>query len=89
MLKWFKHLPRIATFLTLKAKQSKEMFHVINTHYDDAGIMARAESSWLIRRYAHDYVQNVYKNNWEDPSAPVILLGDFSTSHPSHIMPIC
>lgn len=56
------------------------MFHVINTHYDDAGIMARAESSWLIRRYAHDYVQNVIKNNWEDPSAPVILLGDFSAS---------
>lgn len=56
------------------------MFHVINTHYDDAGIVARAESSWLIRRYAHDYVQNVYKNHWEDPSAPIILLGDFSES---------
>lgn len=54
------------------------MFHVINTHYDDAGIVARAESSWLIRRYAHDYVKNVYKKNWEDPSAPIILLGDFS-----------
>lgn len=51
---------------------------MINTHYDDAGIVARAESSWLIRRYAHDYVKNVYKNNWEDPSAPIILLGDFS-----------
>jgi len=56
------------------------MFHVINTHYDDAGIIARAESSWLIRRYAHDYTQNVYKNHWEDPSAPTILLGDFSES---------
>lgn len=59
------------------------MFHVINTHYDDAGIVARAESSWLIRRYAHEYTQKVYKNHWEDPSAPVILLGDFSMS-PSH-----
>lgn len=58
------------------------MFHVINTHYDDAGIMARAESSWLIRKYGHDYVQNVYRNKWEDPSAPTILLGDFSEWDP-------
>lgn len=56
------------------------MFHVVNTHYDDAGIIARAESSWLIRRYAHEYTQRVYKNHWEDPSAPTILLGDFSKS---------
>jgi endonuclease/exonuclease/phosphatase family metal-dependent hydrolase len=74
------HLPRIATFLTLRSKESKEMVHVINTHYDDAGIIARAESSWLIRRYAHEYTQNVYKNHWEDPFAPTILLGDFSQS---------
>jgi hypothetical protein len=57
------------------------MFHVINTHYDDAGIIARAESSWLIRRYAHDYVEKVNKDNAEDPYAPVILLGDFSMSN--------
>jgi endonuclease/exonuclease/phosphatase family metal-dependent hydrolase len=62
------------------------MFHVINTHYDDAGIVARAESSWLIRRYAHEYTQKVYKNHWEDPSAPVILLGDFSMSPPLSYM---
>jgi endonuclease/exonuclease/phosphatase family metal-dependent hydrolase len=83
-----KHLPRIATFLTLKSKQSKEMVHVINTHYDDAGIIARAESSWLIRRYAHDYIQNVYKNHWEDPYAPIILLGDFSMSPYTSLGPV-
>ena len=58
------------------------MFHVINTHYDHKGVVARAESSWLIRRYAHEYTQRVYKNHWEDPTAPTILLGDFSKSPP-------
>jgi endonuclease/exonuclease/phosphatase family metal-dependent hydrolase len=61
------------------------MIHVINTHYDHLGIIARAESSWLIRRYAHEYTQRVYKNHWEDPSAPVILFGDFSES-PSRLI---
>lgn len=63
------------------------MFHFINTHYDDAGIIARAESSWLIRRYAHDYVEKVNRDNAEDPSAPVILLGDFS-EYPCAIIPL-
>lgn len=54
--------------------------HVVNTHFDDAGKKARAESSLIIREQMKRWVEEV-----EDPhevphrrSGPVILIGDFS-----------
>lgn len=54
--------------------------HVVNTHFDDAGQRARAESSLVIREQVKRWVEMV-----EDPEdisrhgpGPVILIGDFS-----------
>jgi endonuclease/exonuclease/phosphatase family metal-dependent hydrolase len=45
---WDAALPRIATWATLRDKQSKSTVTVINTHFDHQGVQARKESANLI-----------------------------------------
>jgi hypothetical protein len=52
------------------------MLHVVNTHYDDMGLKARAESSLIIREYARQWVGD--KGLQGESDAPFILVGDFS-----------
>lgn len=71
---------RIATLLTLRAKVSGEMIHVVNTHYDHIGVRARAESSLLIRERVYQWVKKQEGAAFGRTSAAVILMGDFSAS---------
>jgi endonuclease/exonuclease/phosphatase family metal-dependent hydrolase len=66
--------------MTLRFRNNKQggLLHIVNTHYDDQGVKARAESSILIRKYA---------KSWSDEGAlqaeecaPFIVMGDFSES---------
>lgn len=45
---WDAALPRIATWVTLRDKQSKSTVTIINTHLDHQGVQARKESAHLI-----------------------------------------
>ena len=75
---------RIATLLTLRHVDSGELVHVVNTHYDDRGTRARAESSLMIREHAHRWVTAI---EGDDAPGPVILLGDFSEPVTIYIPP--
>jgi len=52
----------------------------VNTHYDDRGVKARAESSLIIRDHVKQWVERFEDPNGPDKAgpAPVILIGDFS-----------
>lgn len=55
----------------------KNTVHVVNTHYDDRGVNARAQSSLLIRQAIREFVtESESKGGAKD--GPVILFGDFS-----------
>jgi len=64
--------------LTLRFKDGTEggLLHVVNTHYDDQGLKARAESSLIIREYAHRWIE--HDEFRENSDAPFIVVGDFS-----------
>ena len=56
---------------------------MINTHYDDRGVKARAESSLMIREHAYQWVNMIEDEDKREKSvkgsfSAVILLGDFS-----------
>jgi hypothetical protein len=73
------NLTRIATFLSLEHRGSGDLVHVINTHYDDMGVRARAESSLLIREYTHKWASDVEnKLDLSRREGPVIIIGDLS-----------
>lgn len=73
---------RIVTLATLKHRATSDLLHVGNTHYDDKGTTARAESSLLIRQMMREWVSSMVKKSGVDASkadkAAVVLLGDFS-----------
>lgn len=80
------NLTRIATFLTLRRKLDGSLIHVINTHYDDAGIRSRAEASYIIREQSFYFFTKV-EQSLDTPSTTktaVVLLGDFSESDISY-----
>ena len=64
---WDANLPRIATFLTLESRESSESeddsvpprgrVHVCNTHWDDSGVVARAQSAYVIRHHFRLWVE--------------------------------
>src|SRR5262249_5421764 len=66
---WDAALPRIASWLTLKDRESDAIFFVINTHFDHRGAQARAESAMLLVRSLREKFSE----------HPVILTGDFNT----------
>ena len=67
---WDAALPRIASWLKLKDRQSGSVFFVVNTHFDHKGEKARTESAGLI----------VGKLQKEFSGHPVLLTGDFNTT---------
>lgn len=67
---WDAALPRVASWLKLKDRQSGSVFYVVNTHFDHKGSQARTESSGLIvRRLREQFTEH-----------PVVLTGDFNTT---------
>jgi endonuclease/exonuclease/phosphatase family metal-dependent hydrolase len=73
---------RIATFLSLRMRETGEVLYVINTHYDHRGFQARAESSRTIREHAFEWVTEVEEELGlvDKHRGPVILMGDLSES---------
>ena len=67
---WDAALPRIASWLKLKDRQSGSVFFVVNTHFDHKGSQARIESAGLIVRKLRE----------EFSEHPVVLTGDFNTT---------
>ncbi|ORY22513.1 Endonuclease/exonuclease/phosphatase [Naematelia encephala] len=84
---WDTNLCRIATLVTLRYKDGGELVHVVNTHYDDQGVRARAESSLIIRDHAHRWASQVDAEEQKRSTStstmrgnsPVVLLGDFNS----------
>ena len=67
---WDAALPRIASWLKLKDRQSGSVFYVVNTHFDHKGSQARTESAGLIvRKLPEEFSEH-----------PVLLTGDFNTT---------
>lgn len=67
---WDAALPRIASWLKLKDRQSGSVFYVVNTHFDHKGSQARTESAALI----------VSRVRSQFSEHPVVLTGDFNTT---------
>jgi endonuclease/exonuclease/phosphatase family metal-dependent hydrolase len=66
---WDAALPRIASWVKLKDRQTEAVFYVMNTHFDHRGKQARAESAkLLLKKLQEQFVDH-----------PVILMGDFNT----------
>jgi endonuclease/exonuclease/phosphatase family metal-dependent hydrolase len=65
---WDAALPRIATWVRLKDKQSGQTLLYVNTHFDHLGKQARAESAKLLRTRVDAMRGDV----------PVIITGDFN-----------
>lgn len=61
----------------LSLKDGDSTVHVVNTHYDDRGVKARAESSLLIRQAIKEFVGESEAKG-ASKNGPVILFGDFS-----------
>lgn len=70
---WDAALPRIASFVKLKDRQSSQTFYVINTHFDHRGELARSESATLLVRMLRQRFADL----------PVILTGDLNTGSKS------
>ena len=63
--------------MSLRSIESGELVHVVNTHYDDQGVKARAQSSLMLRHHVLSWSTKVEEDE-RMKSGPVILLGDFS-----------
>lgn len=61
---------RIATWAILEDKQSKTRFFFLNTHVDHEGVLAREESSLLIRTEAERLAGDL----------PIVITGDFNAA---------
>ena len=66
---WDAALPRIASWLKLKDRQTGAVFFVVNTHFDHKGSQARQESARLLVSQLGDKFS----------AHPVVLTGDFNT----------
>ena len=67
---WDAALPRIASWVKLKVRNSDITFYVMNTHFDHLGKQARAESATLLLKVMREQFAN----------HPVILMGDLNTT---------
>lgn len=67
---WDAALPRIASWVKLKDRQTGLVFFVINTHFDHRGAQARTESAALLLKYEREKFAD----------HPVILTGDLNTT---------
>src|SRR3546814_475483 len=67
---WDAAYPRIASWARLRDRTASQTLHVVNTHFDHVGQVARVESAKLIRRWIGDHRQ---------PGDAVVLMGDFNS----------
>ncbi|QDU80481.1 Endonuclease/Exonuclease/phosphatase family protein [Polystyrenella longa] len=67
---WDASLPRIASWIKLKDRQTGTVFYVMNTHFDHRGKQARTESAKLLLKQMREQFAD----------HPVILTGDFNTT---------
>lgn len=70
---WDSSLPRIATWVRLLDRISKQQLLFVNTHFDHQGQIARQQSAAAIRTFAESQPQ----------SLPVIITGDFNCAEDS------
>ncbi|RXK35888.1 hypothetical protein M231_06852 [Tremella mesenterica] len=73
----FHNLPRIMTLLSLKDR-FRGLVHVVNTHWDDLGFRARAESGLMMRQEIWRWVRGIDENE-QIGKGVVILLGDLNS----------
>ncbi len=67
---WDANIPRIASWIKLKDRQTGIAFYVLNTHFDHRGTQARTESATLLLKQLRERFEN----------HPVILTGDLNTT---------
>ena len=67
---WDSSLPRMATWLRLRDKQTGSDLFVVNTHFDHRGKEAREKSAQLIHHRLSQF----------DSTVPIILTGDFNAA---------
>lgn len=65
---WDAALPRIASWLKIADRQSKQEWLIVNTHFDHRGPQAREQSGKLLRQWIADHAGQ----------SPVVLMGDFN-----------
>ncbi len=65
---WDAALPRIASWMKVVDRQSKDEWLIINTHFDHRGPKAREESGKLLRQWIADHAGQTR----------VVLIGDFN-----------
>ncbi len=65
---WDAALPRIASWMKIADRQSKQHWLIVNTHFDHQGPKAREQSGKLLRQWIADHAGQT----------PVVLLGDFN-----------
>jgi endonuclease/exonuclease/phosphatase family metal-dependent hydrolase len=68
---WDAALPRIVTWGKLRDRRDGTAFHLLNTHFDHRGEVARRESARLLLRKIVEIA---------GPSGPVLVTGDFNTT---------
>lgn len=73
---WDAALPRIASWVKLRDKETKESFVFLNTHFDHKGAEARTESAKLIRTWVQEQTEEL----------PVVVVGDFNSQRASQPM---
>lgn len=67
---WDAALPRIASWVQLRDRQTGTVFYMINTHFDHRGAEARAESASILLKH----LREIFNDH------PVILTGDLNTT---------
>lgn len=72
---WDSSLPRMASWLKLKDKQTDQVLFFFNTHFDHRGAEARRQSALLLRKKAQSIAGDV----------PVVIIGDFNATIDSDV----
>ncbi|MBQ6190719.1 MAG: endonuclease/exonuclease/phosphatase family protein [Bacteroidaceae bacterium] len=67
---WDAALPRVASYVKLRDKQSGKIFMAVNTHFDHVGVTARRESAKLIMKKIQQIVGK----------QPAVVTGDFNVT---------
>ncbi|CAD6889195.1 unnamed protein product [Tilletia laevis] len=79
---WDASQTRMCTHLALRAIDSTQTIHLFSTHFDDQGVVARAQSALLLRGKANEAYQDTvnFQKGRQDIEQPlVILMGDFNS----------
>ncbi|KAE8230331.1 hypothetical protein CF326_g4671 [Tilletia indica] len=79
---WDASQTRMCTHLALRKIGSTQIIHLFSTHFDDQGIIARAQSAILLRAKANEAYRNtvnVQKGRQDAEEPLVMLMGDFNS----------